>query len=272
VAFIQGASRCQIEIADDLVRKTAPDPVYSVRLRQQILKQRSFAEHNRLDFCLAPDVIAERVVDNDIYQAEMKYINGLDFIEFVKHSSRDELERMARQIAQVIAQNIEASRSQTVPHAVLKEKIALIAAGCDSPLLAMFDEFPGVDLTLPVGVCHGDLTLSNVLFCHNGIALIDFLDNFVETPLQDMVKVRQDTCYQWSCQLYRHEYDRVRTMLALKFLDRRFDELFSRHAFYTRHYPIFQFVNLARVLPYCETVELRTHIENSMKNLMTIHV
>lgn len=273
MAFIQGASRCQIEITeDDLVRKTAPDPVYSVRLRQQIKKQRGFVRQNRLDFCLAPEVTAERVVGNDVYQAEMKYINGLDFIEFVKHASRDELERTARQIARIIEQNIEASPTTLVPHAVLREKVESIRAKCDSPVLSHFDRFPAADLTLPVGVCHGDLTLSNVLFCHNGIALIDFLDNFVETPLQDMVKVRQDTRYLWSCQLYRHEYDKVRTLLALKYLDRRCDELFSRHPFYARHYPIFQFVNLARVLPYCETPQLRAYVESCIQELVRSHV
>jgi thiamine kinase-like enzyme len=65
---------------------------------------------------------------------------------------------------------------------------------------------------IPVGICHGDLTLSNILFrghvaptphtpdeelrrramASSGgewVILIDFLDNFVESPLADLAKV-----------------------------------------------------------------------------------
>ena len=50
------------------------------------------------------------------------------------------------------------------------------------------------------GSCHGDLTLSNIII--NGdekkIILLDFLNTFKETPLQDICKLVQDLRLYWS--------------------------------------------------------------------------
>ena len=126
MAFIQGNSRCKIEITGDIVRKTAPDSAYSVRLREQIKKQVWFVRHNQLDFCVAPGVLAEQTRDN-IFQAEMQYINGQDFVEFVKGASRDQLLRTARSISSIIDQSIAASKETIVPHSVLRDKMNSIA-------------------------------------------------------------------------------------------------------------------------------------------------
>ena len=55
----------------------------------------------------------------------------------------------------------------------------------------------------PVGKCHGDLTLSNVIMANDGtLNLIDYLDTFFESPLQDVAKIMQDFVYGWS---FRYE-------------------------------------------------------------------
>ena len=275
MAFIEGNSRCAIEINGETLRKISPDRDYSPRLQRQVEKQREFGTYNRLWFCRTPKVLAERW-DGEIYQVEMQYSNGLDFIEFIKHASRDSLDLAADHLDRIVTQSIETSAMTRVPYATLRDKMASIAprcaavAGVDIPPL--FEKLPTDDLDLPVGHCHGDLTLSNILFRQGGITVIDFLDNFIETPLQDMVKVRQDTCFLWSCQLYRQPFDKVRTELALRYMDQRVHEMFSRHDFYRRHYAIFQFVNLARVLPYCQTPQLQQHVVRCLKTVVEQHV
>lgn len=80
-------------------------------------------------------------------------------------------------------------------------------------------ESKGNCIYLPIGACHGDFTLSNVLvltpLSGDGlplspraqtkdtfrIALIDFLDSFVESPLADMAKLCQDLKYGWTLRL-----------------------------------------------------------------------
>jgi hypothetical protein len=73
-------------------------------------------------------------------------------------------------------------------------------------------------------------------------------------------------------QLYTQPHDRVRAGLALRYMDQELDRLFARHACYAKHYPIFQFVNLARILPYCKSTVLRQHVERSIESLVASHV
>jgi hypothetical protein len=59
-----------------------------------------------------------------------------------------------------------------------------------------------MNIVIPEGFCHGDLTFSNILVDGKSrrIAAFDFLDSFVESPLQDIAKIRQDTSYYWICE------------------------------------------------------------------------
>ena len=51
--------------------------------------------------------------------------------------------------------------------------------------LQIFDKIECIKI--PIGICHGDLTFSNILFNGNNYYLIDFLDSFIEYPLMDIV-------------------------------------------------------------------------------------
>ena len=59
-------------------------------------------------------------------------------------------------------------------------------------------------IKLPINICHGDLTLCNILIKNKekNIFLIDFLDSFLESPIVDMVKIRQDTKYKWCINMF----------------------------------------------------------------------
>ena len=123
-------------------------------------------------------------------------------------------------------------------------------------------------VVIPVGPCHGDLTLSNILFKKESLHLIDFLDVFVESPLQDMVKIRQDTRHLWSLGQYSGTYDYVKLRLALEYLDDRFDHYFRKHRFYRSYYLPFQILNLLRIFPYCVKEESRTFLSNNLATLI----
>ena len=112
---------------------------------------------------------------------------------------------------------------------------------------------------IPEGFCHGDLTFSNILV--NGksrrIAAFDFLDSFVESPLQDIAKIRQDTSYYWVCEsdntmakTSSHVWNRLYITLSA------FDEIVMEYIAkqpWSPVYPMFEICTLCRILPYCKS-------------------
>jgi len=54
------------------------------------------------------------------------------------------------------------------------------------------------DVPYPSGVCHGDLTLSNILYKNGCFYLIDFIPSTYESVLSDIVKLEQDLTFGWS--------------------------------------------------------------------------
>ena len=115
---------------------------------------------------------------------------------------------------------------------------------------------------------HGDLTLSNILFKTDHLYLLDFLDCYVESPLQDIVKLRQDTCFGWSLELYQAEFNWAKTQIALRYLDRQIEAAFRRDGWQARHYELFQLVNLMRVLPYCTEARTERLIIRSLDQML----
>ena len=107
------------------------------------------------------------------------------------------------------------------------------------------------DMMMPVGMCHGDLTFSNILFNGNNYYLIDFLDSFIESPLLDIVKIRQDTAYLWSTLMYHKPFDKVRVHIISEKIDKAIDEYFTgKYEWYRKYYMPLQLMNFLRILQY----------------------
>lgn len=112
------------------------------------------------------------------------------------------------------------------------------------------------NIELPMGLCHGDLTFSNILIDNTNmdIYLIDFLDSFIETPMLDIVKIRQDTKYHWTLNMYDDICDHNKVIICYDKIDYVLDHYFStKYPFYTRTYVFFQTLNILRVLQYAKT-------------------
>ena len=99
------------------------------------------------------------------------------------------------------------------------------------------------EIILPIGICHGDLTLSNILCGQNQLIFIDWLDSFIDTPLIDIAKLRQDTRFYWSLLLYTQPYNKCRIISILEHLDQQIVKRFDNkllHIFepHPQHCPV----------------------------------
>ena len=96
--------------------------------------------------------------------------------------------------------------------------------------------------------------------------MIDFLDSFIESPITDIAKIRQDTKHKWSTFIYSKQYDKNKVQISLDYLDSKLDAMFRHFSFY-RYYKLFQFINLARILPYSQNQKTTNYL---MKEICSI--
>ena len=133
--------------------------------------------------------------------------------------------------------------------------------------------FESGNIIIPCGECHGDLTISNMLFANNQIYLIDFLDSYIESPMQDIVKIRQDTNYYLITLLYNYkddEYNLLQIKNNLNYIDNIICLHFNNYFWYIKYYGIFQLINLIRIIPYLKDEDclLLNKINLEINNLL----
>lgn len=263
---VKGHSGCSIDIIRKgkqlLIAKGTRDPKYVERLYQQALKQQK-AQSTKLQFIRIPEILNITKTTTEMVM-EMEYVYSKNFVDYFENAGFEQVNYFVKAIDIFIQSEIEQSHMQDVPVSIILDKFADVKhktltnpfmSGCTGveDIIArsekVFQSLP-TTLTIPVGVCHGDLTFSNILFNGNNYFLIDFLDSFIESPLCDMVKMRQDTAHRWSPLMYEGEYDKTRFNIIAEKIDQELHTLFSRYNWYIRYYDAFQLMNLLRVLQY----------------------
>ena len=274
---IVGHSGCRIQIIRDgrqlVVRKTTDQPAYFARLKKQAEKQESFFAECASESFSTPRVL-RRIETPECVGMEMEYIYGRTFVDYFENAPYTAPERFCDRIIAFLEHEFAASPMQTVPPALMAEKWAsVVRAIADNALLKHDDDIAALQRESeplfrhaaprfwPIGVCHGDLTFSNLLFQEGRIFLIDFLDSFVESPLMDLVKLRQDTRYLWSHLLCREDFDRIKSKIILSEIDRRVWEHFAGRPGVASGYRELQCMNFWRILQYAHDPEIIRYLK-----------
>lgn len=239
---VKGHSGCQIDVVQEegqiFVYKTTADPKYLKRLALQAKKQQAAAGIEYQHFRV-PKIYELKETDETTI-IKMQYVYSKNFIEFFEQAGFEQVDYLIGALKYFIENEIKQCKMEKVSANVFKDKFAVIKRKCSTNTLIGNDEvimqilsnseriFDTLeDMYIPVGLCHGDLTFSNILFNGNNYYLIDFLDSFIETPLQDIVKIRQDTSLRWSQLMYTKRYDSVRLHIVLDKIDTELDGYFG---------------------------------------------
>ena len=281
---VKGHSGCQIDVVNEeggvFVYKSTVDPLYLDRLALQAKKQQAAGgveyQHIRVPR------IYELRQNNRQTVVKMQYVYSKNFVEFFEHAGFEQVDYLIGAIEYFIEHEISKSELKIITATVFQEKFVdiktkvernSIYAG-DKDIASIIDRSQLVfdkieEMNLPVGICHGDLTFSNILFNGNNYYLIDFLDSFIETPLQDIVKIRQDTAYRWSQLMYTKPYDAVRLRIIYDKIDNEIDSYFGKkYEWYNRYYLIVQLMNILRILPYAHEEKVIRYLKNILNSLL----
>lgn len=281
---VKGHSGCQIDVVNEegqiFVYKTTADPKYLKRLALQAKKQQAAAgieyQHIRV-----PKIYELKETDETTI-IKMQYVYSKNFIEFFEQAGFEQVDYLIGALKYFIENEIKQCKMEKVSANVFKDKFAEIKRKCSTNTLIGNDEvimqilsnseriFDTLeDMYIPVGLCHGDLTFSNILFNGNNYYLIDFLDSFIETPLQDIVKIRQDTSLRWSQLMYTKRYDSVRLHIVLDKIDTELDGYFGeKYQWYRDYYKIMQLMNVLRILPYAHESVVIDYLKQTLSNLL----
>lgn len=281
---VKGHSGCQIDVVTDdgqiFVYKSTADPKYLNRLALQAKKQIAASEME-YQHIRVPKIFELRE-NPDTTVIKMQYVYSRNFIEFFEQAGFEQVDYLIGALKYFVDLEVGKSTLQTVSSKIFRDKFSEIRTKVGSnPLYAGNEVVAGIisrsstvfekmtDMTIPVGTCHGDLTFSNILFNGNNYFLIDFLDSFVETPLQDIVKIRQDTAYRWSQLMYGKKFDAVRLHIICDRIDREIDEYFSsRYDWYGKYYKPMQLMNILRILPYAREEKVVNYLQNILTGLL----
>jgi aminoglycoside phosphotransferase len=259
-----GLSGAEVRLIADsrrpwIVRKIARDAAGNERLRRQAEKQQAFAQAG---LCLRTPCVLQQGKLDDRFFFDMEYVRGLDGASFLRRASYAEVVRFVDQLSQYLA---KAAQSQPLCHSACSGLFeALFAKLCEvqratrsissdtlAQLFQLLDRVRTLD-RLPATLCHGDLTLQNIIVDHEGaIWAVDLLDAPFEHYWQDVAKLHQDLIGGW--------FLIDQPPIAECVLDHVSRQLLNRATELDRSYLAVHYLLVAttfvRILPYAKTSE-----------------
>ena len=265
---VHGNSGCTLEIVDfhgqQGIAKAASDASYVSRLKAQITKQSQAKQFIDLPFIHIPTIWDESkgVVDGvEKYCAVMEYLHYQNYCDFFLKASLTNLDRFVDNIISLVEFQLKSSKLELIDKSLFLNKLDEIENKIKGnffldekleQLNNLRNEINKEKVLLPVGICHGDLTLSNMMISLGGekIGVFDFLDSYLESPLVDVAKLRQDTQFHWSRLMTTDSIDTARYEMVMKYIDKKIDAYFMRYEWYVTHYRLIQGMNIARIFPY----------------------
>lgn len=281
---VKGHSGCQVDIVTEggnlYISKSTHDKNYVPRLYQQAVKQR-----------IASKAVYQHIRIPEIYEIErteeyvnvkMEYVYSKNFVDYFEDAGFDRINYFIKALKIFIDSEIEHSSLETINRRVIVDKFRDVCCKIklnnfinrDEEVMEIMERsasvFQAVDeeIEIPVGHCHGDLTFSNILFNGNNYYLIDFLDSFIESPLLDLVKIRQDSHYGWSLFMYEHNWDDVRMNIIFQKIDAEIDKYYFRYVWYGKYYALFQLMNFLRIIQYAKEEKVIQFLKRTLKSML----
>ena len=281
---IKGHSGCQIDIVNGgnslFINKSTNDKKYIPRLYKQAVKQRN-ASKIAYQHIRVPEIYEIEHMD-EYLNIKMEYIYSKNYVDYFEDAGFDQISFFIKALKIFVDSEIKSSKITSVSKNIIIDKYNDV---CDKIAKNKFISndteinvilkkssiiFNGLDevINVPVGQCHGDLTFSNILFNGNNYYLIDFLDSFLESPLLDIVKIRQDSNYGWSQLMYEHEFDTVRMKIISDKIDEEIDSYYRKYEWYNKYYRIFQLMNLLRVIQYAKKEKIVIFLKKALNLIL----
>ena len=256
---IKGNSKYRVSIIEEndifYVEKKKHQKEDNIRFINQINKHLFFLNNHGYNMINIPKI--NNITDNKYI---IEYIKSYDIINYFNTMNIYHINNFIKNVISFIKELINQSCLQTVSEEIILNKIDDIKLKLekysDNKIIKttfkfLYDNISLFEMKIPINYCHGDLTLSNMLinYDHN-LYLIDFLDDFINTPLTDIIKLRQDTKYHYILQLYGNNYDNIRIKILLERMNNIINKQFYEYEMFFKYLDL---INFLRILQYSKT-------------------
>ncbi len=279
---MEGRSGCELIIEyknnHATIKKFSNSKQYNHRLLKQAEKQKDFFNSNSSSVFTTAEVFEISNSEDDLAWFSMGYIFAEKYSDYLDQISIRQVKRVLSNLIQYFDNSFKSASEQQIDRNIFINKLNEIQLNISNNLLIQNGYFLSIiaqlensipDKPLPVGACHGDFTFSNILFGEQEMFLLDFLDSFIESPLIDIIKLRQDTCYKWSIMLESEMplYKANKLYQILDYFDRKI-EAYCNNLGLQEWYVFLQTINLLRIVPYLKVQSELLFIENALKSLL----
>ena len=278
-SFISSNSGSTLSISGNILTKTSSSSGLQNgnRLHKQALKQQNaFNILKPVSGICVPEIhrISDKLENSKVTEIKMSYVPHPNLAEHLSAITTDDIkwvndsilgfvdilfsdekiywmrfqevlpmfEQKAAQTLENITTMIHTSETLECVTTILKDTISYIQSSnlCD--------------VKIPIGFCHGDLNFSNIIINaqEKDIYVFDFLDSFVESPIQDLAALRQDTAFEWSLLKLGIKFEH--NSLSRRFISSLENEITNKYD-KEEWFPfvdIFLLWKLLRILPYLD--------------------
>lgn len=280
---MQGRSGCRLDVLKEgsrvIIKKYSCSLDYNDRLIKQAVKQYNFYNNIKSNSSFSTARVIETYSSqNSLAWFTMPYLFSEKYSDYLEKASVIELKKLLAAILNYFDTSLKESLPGTVELVIISSKIEDLVQKVKKTSFTGRDYFLSVlnylkanipNNPLPLGACHGDLTFSNILFSDDKVYLLDFLDSFIESPIIDIVKLRQDTCFKWSIMLEKEMplHKKNKLIQTFNYFDREISLLCENRQL-NEWYHYLQVFNLIRIVPYLTDDAELLFIEKSLRQLL----
>lgn len=250
----KGLSGCNLILMNDVVRKSSSNINYNSRLFLQMEKQKSFSSIV-IEGIKTPKIINSGY-DDDIFYFDMEYIFGHQPFDVFISGTKTEIDNFIKYLNNYFNFLFTSSIQNVDIYYFKSENINKLNSLNDK---SDYKEFINYLIYVVSNLeskifikseCHGDFTIANMIYYNNNIYLIDFLDSFINSPVVDLVKLKQDLYHNWS--LLNSNYTDQEFYRARQISMFIWEKLKIKYSDYinTPEFKIIEAINFLRIEPY----------------------
>jgi len=249
------------------------------RLQRQCIKQQQFRERihsTPLHYIFDVPKVYNTHQTPTSFSFEMQYINGHSIVLILEKRSITKIQSIVNNIFHLLDYFFSISETRPFNPQQLQTKLAEINKKTHQKYHYLTDPTYTLSQSLKgelfhQGFCHGDLTLSNMLFSDK-IYLIDWHDPFLESPIQDVGKIYQEISLKWSYLMSPEIRDQTKAFIGYDHLSKLMNNMISKlivcHNINPKIIHLFKLMTIIRLLPYTTNEHMKKIIISKIEELL----